>query len=72
MASTAGGREIAMQYIAPRPDLAAVDPRFNDLPMPLQIRVCDLMLTVASLPMTLAIDAVLANEGEEEVIEPTS
>lgn len=55
-----------MQYIAPRPDLAAVDPRFERLPLPLQLRVAELMLTVAYASMKLAIDAVLATDEEEE------
>jgi hypothetical protein len=53
-----------MQYISPRQDLARVDERFMALPMPIQIRVADLMLTIASVPMTLAIDAVLAATEE--------
>ena len=65
MASTAEGREIVMQYIAPRADLSAVDSRFEQLSPDRQWRVAELMLTVATLPMSLAIDAILETDKGE-------
>lgn len=53
-----------LTYVPSPPDLAAVDPRWHALNDDDQQRVADLMLTVASIPMALAIDAVLLSEGE--------
>ena len=55
-----------MHYIQPDPALADVDPRFSSLPFDLQTRVAELMYTVDRVPMTLAVDAVLMTERNED------
>jgi hypothetical protein len=54
-----------MGYIAPPVELSAVDARFHTLTLAQQIRVCDVLIIVATIPMALAVSAVLMTDAQE-------
>lgn len=56
--------DISPSYTPTPAELAEVDPRWHDLPDDQQDRVSDLMLTVVSIPMKMAIDAILASDKQ--------